>query len=176
MLSFAYPVSEQLGAGYCYGFQLLGHASVVYLGILSIITATIRYKFVKKHQVDTPEEKERQKTVFLALHIAIPIIVSVLNFLINGDKDHTFWVSHCWGHTSESEPKVNETTVLYQIADRMCYNREYHVESYVGGTAAIIIEPLLKATCGGIAIFYLVFMANIAEIVLYLIIFRHVDR
>ena len=83
MMSFVYPVSEKLGAEYCYGFQLLGHASIVYLGILSIITATIRYKFAKKHQVNTPEEKERQKTGFLILHIVIPTIVSVLNFLIN---------------------------------------------------------------------------------------------
>jgi hypothetical protein len=78
-MSFLYPVSQELGVWYCYGFQLLGHMSVVYLGILSVITATIRYKFLKKHQVDAPDVKERQKTVFLVLHLVIPTIVSVLN-------------------------------------------------------------------------------------------------
>ena len=176
MMSFVYPVSEQLGAGYCYGFQLLGHASVEYLGIFSVITAAIRYKYVKKHQVDTPDEKERQKTAFLTLHILIPTIMPVLNFLINGDKEDTFWVSHCWGHNGAREADENETTVLYQIAEKFGYHREYHLESYVGSTGANIIEPLLQVTCGLITIFHLVYMINIVEIVLYLIIFRHVDR
>ena len=174
-MSFVYPVSLEFGACYCYGFQLLAHICVVYLGILSAITATIRYKFAKKHQVNTPKVRERQKTVFLVLHLVTPIIVSVLHFLIIGDNDDTFWVNHCWEH-NDSEAQENEATILLQIAEKTCYNREFHVENYVSTTAANIIEPLLRVACGGIGIFYLVYMSNIVEIFMYLIIFKHVNR
>ena len=174
-MSFVYPVSLELGAWSCYGFQLLAHICVVYLGILSAITATIRYKFAKKHQVNTPEVKERQKNVFLVLHLVIPIIVSVLNFLIIGDNDDTFWVNHCWEH-NDSQAQGNETTMLGQIAEKTCYNREFHVENYVSTTAADIIEPMLRVACGGIGIFYLVYMSNIVEIFMYLIVFKHINR
>ena len=106
----------------------------------------------------------------------IPPIVSILNFFINADRDKTFWVGHCWGHNGDRESEENEATVLYRIAERMCYKREYHVENYVGNTAANIIDPLLQVTCGGVAVFYLVYMSNIVEIVLYIITSRHVDR
>jgi hypothetical protein len=174
-MSFVYPVSQEFGEWYCNSFQLLGHISVVYLGILSTITATIRYKYFKKHQVDTPVVKERQKKVFLILHLVTPTIVSILNFSLIGERDNTFWVNHCWGH-NDGEVQENETTILYQIAEKMCYNKEYNVESYVGTTAANIIEPLLRVACGGTALFYLVYMSNIVEIIIYSVIFRHVDR
>ena len=103
------------------------------------------------------------------------IIVSVLNFFIIGDSDDTFWVNYCW-EQNENEAKENETTLLYEIAEKMCYNRVYHVESYFGTTSANIIEPLLRIVCGGIGIFYLVYMSNIVEGILYLIIFRHINR
>jgi hypothetical protein len=119
--------------------------------------------------------KERQKTVFLVLHLVIPTIVSVLNWLIIGDRDDTFWVNHCWGH-NDIEATVNETTILNQIAEKMCYNSEYPVEQNLGTTAASIIEPLLRIACGGIGIFYLVYMSNLVEIILYFVIFRHVNR
>ena len=46
VFTFIYPASETFGPWFCYIFEVTGHFIAVYLGVLSLITAIMRYKHI----------------------------------------------------------------------------------------------------------------------------------
>ena len=176
LFSFIHPVSEMLGELYCYVFKLLAHMGVVYVGILSLITSIIRYCAIRRKLPMSIKEQENRKMFFLLLHCLIPPIVSFLNFSTSGVQDGTFWVDHCWGIEETDQGKLNEEDAFSFIKEKFCYNNKYSIETYVGVSAAGTIESFLRCLCGGVKLFYLMYMTNVVEIFIYLYISGQINR
>ena len=176
VFTFIYPTSETFGPWFCYIFEVTGHFIAVYLGVLSLIAAIMRYKHIVGNKKGKCVTTEAQKTKFLTIHVTIPTVVALLNALSNGDHDGSFWIRQCWGHHEEHSTLDPENKFISYLADISCYNRKYELEEYLGATAANAIEPILRFVCGGLSLFYMVYMANVVELILYVLIFRHVNR
>ena len=176
LFSFIHPVSEVLGESYCYVFKLLAHMGVVYVGILSLITSIIRYCSIRRKSPMTPKEQQNRTAFFLLLHCLIPPIISFFNFLTSGVKDGTFWVDRCWGIEETDQIQANEEDMFTSIKEKFCYSNEYSIEKYIGRNSAETIESLLRFLCGGVKVFYLMYMTNVIEIFIYLYISRRINR
>ena len=176
LFSFIHPVSELLGESYCYAFKLIAHMGVVYVGILSLITSIIRCCAIRNKSPMTTNELQNRTMFFVLLHCLLPPIVSSLNFLTSGVQDGTFWVDSCWGIEETDQRHDNEEDGFKFIKEKICYNNEYSIVKYVGANSAGTIESLLRSLCGGVRLFYLMYMTNVIEIFIYLYISRQIDR
>ena len=177
LFSFMHPVSEIIGDWYCYVFKLLAHFGVLYIGILSLVTSIVRYCNIRNTAVLTSKEKANRKRIFLIIHCSIAMMISLLNFFTSGIRDGTYWVDRCW-NIGENNRKTNENGNNMEefMKEKICYNNEYSIEKHLGVRAAEIIEPILRSICGGVRIFYLMYMTNVIEIFVYMNIFRHINR
>ena len=176
VLSFVYPTAEIIGAWYCYVYEFVAYFCGTYLGVFSFLTAVLRYRYILGSENGESVDKDKAKTTLLIIHLTIPTVVSLLNSLSNGDVDQFPWVNQCWGYKEENKTHREENDFIYYIGDLFCYNRNYELECYVGTTAANVLEPLLRVVCGGLNVFYMLFMSNMVELIIYVIIFRNVNR
>ena len=168
---YSNPPSEVLGAWFSFLFELFGHAYFVYLGAFSLFTAGIKYWYIVKNANARRFGEEKARTIFLISHLVIPIIVAGLNSISNGNKDLLFWVNHCWSHKPKTDSGISE-----QTGDFVCSNRQYDISKYVGEKARHYIEPIQQGICGGLKIFYLAFCLNMAEFILYVLVFKYLNR
>ena len=174
IISYTYPAAEILGIWYCHTFETLSIFGTVYVGIFSVLAAAMRYWFIVKNEKAESIGKEKCKRIFLFVHLAIPLVMAPLHAVSNGEPVHNFWLNQCWGHPMQNT--VVESGLWKKIGDNLCFNREYEIESYTGAVAGRFFEPVLRGVCGGLTIFTVIFLSNTVELIVYVMLFKHIDR
>ena len=177
LLPYAYPPSEIVGEWFCFAYEYFAHAAGIYLGAFSLFTAAIKCWFIVDNARAKGFGEEKIRAIFLVLHLMIPIIISALNSISNGTKDHIYVVNICWSQ-SETSNKIHNNSLsdVNESMDMLCSNRQYQTRYYLGESASYYIDPVLRIMCGSIHMFYLLFCSNMCELLLYGLVYRYLNR
>ena len=169
------PPATWIGPWFCIIFELFGHWNIVYIGGFSFWSALLKYWFIvhSKQALVFGEEKAR-KLVFAA-HVLVPVFLSCLNSITNGKADQIFWVDHCWGHM-QSRRNLENNDTSNVVDNLLCVNRNYDLSGYLGDNVSNVVKNILRTTCGSLKFLYLLFLSNMVEFILYVLIFRYLNR
>ena len=153
-----------LGDNFCHAYGILAHFIAIYITSFSLLMAVLKFCFIVHSTWAKRFGEERLGKMFIIVHFIVPIIVSTLNAVSKGDKDLLLWVNHCWGNN----PDTQNTEA----------NNEYEqvVATRIGIDSSHFIISVLRTMCNGIKGLYLVFVSNIVELFIYLLIFRYLNR
>ena len=177
VLQYTHPPSEAFGEWFCFAYEYFAHATGIYLGAFSLFTAMMKCWFIVDNARSKSFGEEKGRTIFLILHLTIPLMISALNSISNGQKDHIYVVNICWGHPlPKNEVRNSNTTEDYESMDMLCSNRQYQTRYYLGESASYYIDPVLRIMCGSIHMFYLLFCSNMCELLLYGLVYRYLNR
>ena len=166
--------SRVFGDGFCYVYEIFAYSGGMYVGAFSLVAAIVKYWFIVYNAEAKRIGEQKIKTIFTAAYCIIPIIIALMNSLSNGTTDQNMWVNRCWRKRPEQDVKDN--TTIEEDHDFFCYNKEYDLEDYVGTDASNFLIPILRGMCGSVKLLNAVFFSNIAELVLYFLIFRYLNR
>ena len=156
-----YPPAETIGTWFCFSVEYIIHYGAIHIGMFSLLVAVMKYLWIVHNDKMKLHGEAKAIALFLILHFGIPLIVSLINLVSNGNKDHMWVVEQCWGNPVEAENDENG------LLDYFCYYRQYQIKKYIGENAGNFFEPVLRATCGCLKIFYFLCILNIIEFVLY---------
>jgi hypothetical protein len=162
------------GHWFCVGFESFSHTSIVYIGGFSIFVAAKKYWFIVHNARAVKFGQRKAKKILFISHLLLPIILALLNAISNGKIDQIFWVDHCWSH--ETDTKNITSSAAGHIGDYFCANRHYELPEFFGESLRTLVTNSLRATCGTVKVFYFLFLSNILELFLYLLIFRYLNR
>jgi len=156
-------------------FEIFGHIDIVYIGGFSLWAALIKYWFIVHNKKATNFGEEKARKILLVSHIVVPITLSSLNSISNGKRDQIFWVDHCWGQTKDPRG-IAEESEPDSFEKLLCFDRNYTLPSYFGENIDDVATKTLRVTCGGLKLFYFIFLSNMIEFFLYFLIFRYLNR
>ena len=174
IMSYIYPASNNVGSWYCYTVEISFHVMGVYTGIFSLLLATMKYWFVVHNEHAKKVGVERSQMVFIIIHILVSTILPLFNAVSNGDVDHYYWVNQCWGNQVGNLEIENNFWNI--VGEEFCYFRTYQLNYYIGAAASEFWETCLRILCGGVTMFYILLFSNILELIIYLKLFKHIDR
>ena len=176
-LTYNYPNSETLGTWFCYANKYVCHTTIMYFGAFTLFSGVMKYGFIVHNDKVKDFGEERVKHIVLNLHLVIPATMSALNVISTGNVDHMNGISRCWIEETFTSPAQNVTLLDTQSStDLFCQDRKYEVSQYLGEEAALYIEPILRTMCAGVSSFYILTTCNMVELVLYILLFKRLDR
>ena len=171
--------SNLIGSEFCDVFETIGHATIAYIGCFSVFVACVKFCFLNKHASTIRFGEDRAKRIAVILHLVIPIILGILNSVSNGDKDQVFWVEHCWGFRGRSNTSGLGNEEYGMLREIVCLDRQYvEVKRFFGDndTRTIVATRALRGICGGVNVFYLLFLSNGMEFIIYIFVVRYLYR
>ena len=174
VLRYTSPPSQVFGDGFCYAYTIVAHSGGLYVGAFSLFTAIIKYWFIVNNANAIQFGEEKAKKLFAISYCIIPLILAAFNSISNGNVDQIIWVNYCWRPLPRFDT-IN-SNVRESENDFFCADRQYDIEKYFGTTASNHFIPMLRVICGGVKIMYIVFFSNIAELVIYALIFKYLNR
>ena len=174
ILRYTSTPSHVFGDGFCYAYEIFAHSGGMYVGAFSLFTAIVKYWFIVYNAESKRVGEKKIKIIFTVAYCVIPIIMALMNSLSNGKNDQNMWVNRCWRKMPEQGDPDNTTSEGSN--DFFCFNKEYDIADYVGTDASNFLIPILRGTCGSVKILYAVFFSNIAELIIYFLIFRSLNR
>ena len=175
LTGFIEPPAMWIGSWFCTIFELFGHIDVFYIGGFSFWAALIKYWFIVHNKKATNFGEEKAGKILFIAHIVVPLFFSTLNSISNGRRDQVFWVDHCWGESKHSNGTA-ENSGYNSFEKLLCFDRNYTLPTYFDESIANVATKTLRMTCGGLKIFYLIFLSNMVEFFLYFLIFRYLNR
>ena len=171
--------STLIGSEFCDVFETMGHATIVYIGCFSVFVACVKFCFLNKHASTIQFGEDRAKRIAVIFHLVIPILLGILNSISNGDKDQIFWVEHCWGFNGRSNTSGTGNEEYGMLREIVCLDRQYEeVNRFYGDndTRTIVATRALRSICGAVNIFYLLFLSNGMEFIIYIFVVRYLYR
>ena len=176
LLNYVDPPSGVLGEWFCHIFQPWSQFSGMYIGQFSLVLSMMKYWFVVKSIKAKRFGEKKATVIFLVVHLVVPILASGLILITDVSEDAAGALGKCYwvkGRMHE-QPKSNikQIDFLEQAADYLCFNHKY--DSWSGTVNGL--KSLLRFICGGLRLFKLVVFGNVIEILLYIWIFKHVNR
>ena len=175
LTTYLEPPSLWIGFWFCIVFEIFGHIDIVYIGGFSLWAALIKYWFIVHNKKATNFGEEKARKILLVSHIVVPTTLSSLNSISNGKRDQIFWVDHCWGQTKDPRGIADESEPN-SFEKLLCFDRNYTLPSYFGENIDDVATKTLRVTCGGLKLFYFIFLSNMIEFFLYFLIFRYLNR
>ena len=176
-LQYTYPPSEIFGEWFCFVHEYFVHVTTIYCASFSFFTALMKYWFIVENTRAKNFGSEKGRATFLLLYLTIPIIISTLSSISNGDESSSYVVNSCW-----SQPISNFNTINRDIShehgatDILCSNRHYQTSYYLGETVSYYLDPSFRVICGSISIFQALFCSNISELVVYTLVYKYLNR
>ena len=172
---YSHPPWIISGHWFCVAFEGFCHTAIVYIGGFSLFVAVIKYFFIvhSGKAINFGENKARK--ICLISHLVFPIIMGALNSISNGRVDQLFWIDHCWSHQGWRFNHLNMTN-SEKIGTLFCINREYEISDIFGENLKDVITKFLRVVCGGVKVTYLIFLSNILEVIIYVLIFKYLNR
>ena len=164
------PPSYLIGNWFCDAFETVGHATIVYIGGFSVFVASMKYWFIIKYDVAMKYGESKARKVAFVAHLIIPLIMGILNSFSNGNRDQIFWIEHCWGFQGRYDTTTSGDEVSEKLANVFCLNNQYdEVNHYFGknDTRAVAATHTLRGICAGVKVFYIIFLSNGMELVIY---------
>ena len=164
-----YPPAETIGPWFCFLVEYSFHYGLLHIGMFSLSVAAMKYLWIVHNDKMKLFGEAKAIALFLILHFGIPLVLSLLNLVSNGNKDHLYVVEQCWGNPVKARNEENG------LLDYFCYYRQYEIKKYIGENAGNFFEPVLRATCGCLKIFNFLCMSNIIELFLYVYLCKHLN-
>ena len=164
-----YPPAETIGSWFCFSIEYIYHYFVMYGVIFSLLVGVMKYLWIVHNDKMIRVGETKAISLLLMSHFAIPLVLSFVNLVSNGNKDHVNVVDQCWGNTEQTENDENG------VLDYFCYYRRYQIKEYIGENAGNFFEPVLRVTCGCMKIFYFLSISNIIEFVVYFYLWKHLN-
>ena len=164
------PPSYLIGNWFCDAFETVGHATIVYIGGFSVFVASMKYWFIIKYDVAMKYGESKARKVAFVAHLMVPLIMGILNSVSNGNRDQIFWIEHCWGFQGRYDTTTSGHEVSEKLANVFCLNNQYdEVNNYFGknDTRAVAATHTLRGICAGVKVFYIIFLSNGMELVIY---------
>ena len=164
------PPSYLIGHWFCDAFETVGHATIVYIGGFSVFVASMKYWFIIKYDVAMKYGESKARKVAFIAHLMIPLIMGILNAVSNGNRDQIFWIEHCWGFQGRYDTSTAGNEVSEKLANLFCLNNQYdEVNNFFGtnDTRAVAATHTLRGICAGVKVFYIIFLSNGMELVIY---------
>lgn len=174
MTRFLHTPTIFRGFWFCFIFEIFTHVSTVYTGGFSVYVASLKYWRIVHNSHATRIGEEQARKICFILHLVLPILVSILNSISNGKIDQLFSVDHCWSIKEAYE--MTGTTPSDKIQNLFCVNRHYELEKYFSPSVGKNIARILRGLCGSVKIFYLLLLSNLVELVIYILIFKYLNR
>ena len=162
------------GFWFCVTFELYVHISTIYIGGFSLYIASLKYWRIVHNPTATKFVEYKARKICFVFHLIIPILTAILNSLSNGKVDQIFSVDHCW--SIDSNGTSTDPTMYGKIKSLFCVDRNYEMEAYFGKGLGKKIANLLRVLCGSVKVFHLFVLSNLMELILYILIFRYLDK
>ena len=162
------------GFWFCFTFELYVHISTIYIGGFSLYLASLKYWRIVHNPTATKFVEYKARKICFVFHLIIPILTAILNSLSNGKVDQIFSVDHCW--SIDSYGTTTDPTMYDKIKSLFCVDRNYEMEAYFGMGLGKKIANLLRVLCGSVKVFHLFVLSNLMELILYILIFKYLDR
>ena len=178
VLRYAYPPFQIFGNWFCHGYGIFAHSGGMYIGAFSFFAAVVKYWFIV-HNVAAKQFGEiKARNIFMVLYLTIPIFMAILNSISTGNLDQNMWVNLCWGLKNRN---LVDDISYESVSDHLgsyflCNDRRYEITKHVGIQASHYIIPILRFICVITKILYLAFFSNLGELLLYILIFRYLNR
>ena len=173
------PPSQLIGHWFCDAFETVGHATIVYIGGFSVFVASMKYWFIIKYDVAMKYGESKARKVAFIAHLMIPLIMGILNAVSNGNRDQIFWIEHCWGFQGRYDSTASGNDVSEKLANVFCLNNQYEeVNNFFGtnDTTAVAATHTLRGICAGVKVFYIIFLSNGMELVIYGFVVKYLYR
>ena len=162
------------GFWFCVSFEVYIHISTIYIGGFSLYVASLKYWRIVHNPTATSFGVHKAKKICFVLHLTFPILISLLNSISNGKVDQIFSVDHCW--SNESRNNMTGPSAYDKMKSFICIDRNYELEVYFGQNIGNKIEVMLRILCGSVKIFHFFLLSNLAELILYILILRYLDK
>ena len=177
ILQYSYPPSEIFGEWFCFAHEYFVHVTTIYFASFSLFTALMKYWFIVENTRAKHFGLEKGRATFLILYLTIPIIISALNLISNGEESRSYLVDICWSQIISTFDTINgNTSHDHGSTDILCSNRRYQTSYYLGETASEYLDPSFRVICGSISIFQALFCSNISELMVYTLVYRYLNR
>ena len=177
ILQYTYPPSEIFGEWFCFANEYFAHVSTIYTASFSLFTALMKYWFIVENTRAKNFGLEKGRTTFLILYLTIPIIISALISISNGEQGRSYLVNICWTQPTSTFDTINRNiSHEHGATDILCSNRRYQTSYYLGETASNYLDPLFRVICGSTSIFQALFCSNISELSVYTLVYRYLNR
>ena len=177
ILQYTYPPSEIFGEWFCFAHEYFVHVTTIYFASFSLFTALMKYWFIVENTRAKNFGLKKGRATFLILHLTIPIIISALISISNGEESRIYLVNICWSQPISTFDTINRNISHENGAKNiLCSNRRYQTSYYLGETASEYLDPLFRVICGSISIFQALFCSNISELVVYTLVYRYLNR
>ena len=173
------PPSHLIGHWFCDAFETVGHATIVYIGGFSVFVASMKYWFIIKYDVAMKYGESKARKVAFIAHLMIPLIMGILNSVSNGNRDQIFWIEHCWGFQGRYDTTTAGNEVSEKLANVFCLNNQYEeIDNFFGtnDTRAVAATHTLRGICAGVKVFYIIFLSNGMELVIYGFVVKYLYR
>ena len=166
------------GFWFCLSFELYIHVSTIYIGGFSVYVALLKYWRIVHNPTATNYGEHKARKICFVLHLFIPILISILNSVSNGRIDQIFSVDHCWSLKIQDDiMNIHlKKSASEKFNSLFCVDRKYGMEAHFGATIGHNIERILRVLCGSVKIFYLFLLSNIFELIIYILIFKYLNR
>ena len=178
VLRYAYPPFQIFGNWFCHGYGIFAHSGGMYIGAFSFFAAVVKYWFIVHNVAAKQFGEGKARNMFTALYLTIPIVMAMLNSISTGNLDQNMWVNLCWGLKNRNVvDDISYKSVLDHLGSFfLCNDRRYEISQHVGVTASYYIIPILRFICVTTKILYLAFFSNLGELIIYILIFRYLNR
>ena len=71
---------------------------------------------------------------------------------------------------------MTDASAYDKIKSFVCIDRNYEMEAYFGQNVGNKIEVILRILCGSVKIFHIFLLSNLAELILYILILRYLNK
>ena len=117
VLEYTHPPSETFGEWFCFAYEYFAHATGIYLGAFSLFTAMMKYWFIVDNARSKSFGEEKGRTIFLILHLTIPLMIAALNSISNGQKDHIYTYLRTGWHSMQENFSTEEEADIIMMTD-----------------------------------------------------------
>ena len=177
ILQYTYPPSEIFGEWFCFANEYFAHVSTIYTASFSLFTALMKYWFIVENTRAKNFGLEKGRATFLFFYLTIPIIISALILITNGEESRIYLVNICWSQPISTFDSINRNiSHEHGATDILCSNRRYQTSNYLGETANIYLDSSFRVICGSMSILQALFCSNISELSVYTLVYRYLNR
>ena len=170
VVNFIHSLSLEFTDYICPVLRFLLYLGVNFVSFYSFVSASMRYLFIVHTDEVDKYGKERVKTIFYALSILIPLMVTIWKVLDGSEVDAMSFINKCYGQ--HHKVFLIETSTVNVFKKSFC-----QVPNYGNQVGYDKLVAFCKQTfCMASTITMLIMGSNITEGLIYYKLFAHMNK
>ena len=170
VVNFIHSLSLEFTDYICPVLRFLLYLGVNFVSFYSFVSASMRYLFIVHTDEVDKYGKERVKTIFYALSILIPLMVTIWKVLDGSEVDAMSFINKCYGQ--HHKVFLIETSTVNVFMKSFC-----QVPNYGNQVGYDKLVAFCKQTfCMASTITMLIMGSNITEGLIYYKLFAHMNK